>query len=745
MRRTLLAYGLMLPALWASSTATWEMTTYADFLKGRFSGVSLTRDGRLMLAPKLETLFASEQPAVWSVARAQDGTIYAGTGHKGRVFRIDPAGRSSLLWTAAEPEVFAVAVDAKGVLFAATSPDGKVYRIENGKADEYFAPQARYIWSLAFAPDGALFVGTGEQGKIFRVIAPGKGEVYYETGQTHVTCLGFDAQARLLAGSEPNGILYRVMAKDKAFVLYDANLPEIRSIVSGPDGSVYVAALGGSIASRAASAGAVQGVISSPATVGASGTSITVTDTQAGVEIKPKQETPKPAQAQTQVTTQISPILDMSGVEKSALYKINPDNTVETLWSSKEENIYDVLLSGTQLVFATDLQGRIYRMTPDRKAALLLQTNESETTRLLEAGGSVLASTSNMGKIFRMGAGYGSTGSFESPVHDAGSVARWGRLSWRALKEQDCRLAFRTRSGNSARPDKTWSDWSEALDGAESAVVKSPNARYVQWRAEFGGAGKSALLDTVIVTYLPQNATPVVKSIGVNMQAATGAAQTKSTASAASQTGSYSITVSDTPDSGPAASAGTSTQALSRSGSQQLQISWQAEDPDGDRLVYAVYFRGEEEREWKLLKANVSESSLPIDADALADGRYFFRVVASDRLVNPAGAAREAELISPPILIDNTPPLVKAGAAVRQGDGVAIEIEATDAASALRRAEYSVDAGPWTPLEASDGIIDSPSERFRIAIENLNPGEHIVVIRVYDAAGNAGLAKVVVR
>ena len=290
-----------------------------------------------------------------------------------------------------------------------------------------------------------------------------------------------------------------------------------RSARSYPDPTAAsnVAALGGSIASRAASAGAVQGVISSPATVGASGTSITVTDTQAGVEIKPKQETPKPAQAQTQVTTQISPILDMSGVEKSALYKINPDNTVETLWSSKEENIYDVLLSGAQLVFATDLQGRIYRMTPDRKAALLLQTNESETTRLLEAGGSVLASTSNMGKIFRMGAGYGSIGSFESPVHDAGSVARWGRLSWRASKEQDCRLAFRTRSGNSARPDKTWSDWSEALDGAGSAVVKSPNARYVQWRADFGGAGKSALLDTVIVTYLPQNATPVVKSIGV--------------------------------------------------------------------------------------------------------------------------------------------------------------------------------------------------------------------------------------
>ena len=39
-------------------------------------------------------------------------------------------------------------VDASGVVYAGTSPDGKVYRIENGKATEYFAPGARYIWAL---------------------------------------------------------------------------------------------------------------------------------------------------------------------------------------------------------------------------------------------------------------------------------------------------------------------------------------------------------------------------------------------------------------------------------------------------------------------------------------------------------------------------------------------------------------------------------------------------------------------
>src|ERR1700730_1246041 len=202
---------------------------------------------------------------------------------------MDPGVQGSLFWTFQQPEIFGISVGVTGALYAGTSPDGKVYRIENGKAAEYFAPKARYIWSLAIAPDGALYVGTGDQGKVFRVDSAGKGEVYYETGQSHITGLAVDSQGRLLAGTEPNGILYRITAKDKAFVLYDANLPEIRAIVPMPDGTVYAAALGGSVAKQAqAAAQAAQGLISGGA-VTATTTTITVDaqNTTPGSEIKP--------------------------------------------------------------------------------------------------------------------------------------------------------------------------------------------------------------------------------------------------------------------------------------------------------------------------------------------------------------------------------------------------------------------------------------------------------------------------
>ena len=326
---------VFIPSVFSSGTTAWEMNSYADFVRGRFEGVSLSREGRISLAPKMDTVFTSDQSVIWSIAQAPDGSLYAATGHRGRVYRIDPQGKSSLLWTAEQPEVFAIAADRNGVVYAGTSPDGKVYRIENGQASEYFAPHTRYIWSLAVAPDGALFVGTGEQGKIFRVDAPGahgagpgKGDLYYSTGQSHVTGLAVDPQGRLLAGTEPNGILYRISAKDKAFVLYDASLPEIRAIVPMPDGTVYAAALGGSVAKRAQSAAQAA---QSGAGTGVAVTTTTITvEAQAGpgADIKPgeakPQTTPVPAAA-PQVSSQFAPAVDVSGVEKSALYRINPD------------------------------------------------------------------------------------------------------------------------------------------------------------------------------------------------------------------------------------------------------------------------------------------------------------------------------------------------------------------------------------------------------------------------------------
>jgi len=728
----------------AATTAYWELSSYQEFLKGRLEGLSLTRDGRLQLAPRTQTLFSSDQPVIWSVARGPQNVTYLATGHRGQIFRIDGNGKSELLWTAPEPEIFAILTDPKGILYAATSPDGKVYRIENGKASEYFNPGSKYIWSLALdSKDGALYAGTGNEGKIFRITSANTGGPWYETGQTHVTALALDPQGRLLAGTEPNGILYRVTGKDKAFVLLDANLPEIRAIVPQADGTLYVAALGGAFGNKQAGAAGAVSTIGTGTMVTAPPTTITVeaANAQGGLDIKPKAEAPKPQQPATTAAVTSAAVLDMTGVDKAAVYRIHPDNLVETLWTSKEENIYDLAPMGRQILFSTDGQGRVYRLEADRKATLLLETREGETTRLIPVSDGILAATSHEGRLLRIGQTPGEAGTFESPVHDATNPARWGRINWRADLPQSTRLAVRTRSGNSARPDKTWSEWSEAIT-SPGGPIASPNARYIQWKAEFQGqAGRTPELDSVTIAYLPQNTPPSLKSISITAQATASIATAKPSAAAANTV--YSVTVTDTGDA-PSTSAGNPTQTVARGSNSQLVLTWQAEDTDGDRMTYNIYFRGEGEREWKMLKANHTELAHTIDGDSLADGKYLFRVVASDSPSNPAASARETELISPPFLIDNTPPTLTATTR-RNGAAIEVEAEARDAVSQIRRAEYSLDAAGWVPMGPEDGVADSLVEKFRATLTGVSAGEHLLVVRVFDSAGNAGLTKIVLR
>ena len=736
------------PSVFSSGTTAWEMNSYSDFVRGRFEGISLSREGRISLSPKVDTVFSSDQSVIWSIAQAPDGTLYAATGHRGRVYRIDAQGKSSLLWTAVEPEVFAIAVDPNGIVYAGTSPDGKVYRIENGQATEYFAPKTRYIWSLAVAPDGALYVGTGDQGQVFRVDASGQGELYYSTGQSHVTGLAVDSQGRLLAGTEPNGILYRISAKDKAFVLYDASLPEIRAIVPMPDGTVYAAALGGSVAKRAQSCGPGRAErvrrrcrhyhhyhhrrsASRPRRRNQARRSETTTRSSSRCR-SPGQFPVRPAGG-CQRRRKVRRCTASTPITPSRPCGAPRRRTSTTCWPS----------SG-RFSFPPMSNGRIYGLAPDRRVTLVAQTNEGETTRLLPSDHSVLAATGNMGRIFRLGDKPGASGTYEAPVHDSGTASRWGSLSWRAEVPAGSTLAFRTRTGNSAKPDRTWSDWSEPLTNPSGSRISSPNARYIQWKAELSGtAGATPILNSVTLAYLPQNSPPVVKSINVVTQSAPSTQPAKS--AAASSSSPYSVTVTRY------------RRCFGRGARRHPHPDLAARFHPADHRRLAgrrsrwrsprlhLYFRSEDDTQWMVLKSGMHDNSLTFDGDILADGKYFFRVVASDRESNPPPSAREAQLTSAPIMIDNTPPIVTLGT-VRYSSGAAhIEFDAADAASPLRRCEYSLDASSWVPVEAADGVIDSPREKFVLDLAGLTPGEHLLVIRVADSANNTGLAKVVLK
>lgn len=733
--------------LFAATSTSWEVTGFSDFLKGRLTGLSLSADGTLRLGPSIRWNAPLNQPALWGLASAADGTLYAATGHSGKVFRISRDGKSTEIWNAGQSEVFAICVDSKGVLYAGSSPNGGVYRIEDGKATEIWHSPGRYIWAIKAVADSTLFVAGGEPGKLYRLDArTGQASVYYDTGQSNVTALAVSDKGDVYAGTDPNGLLYSISGPGRGSILYDSGLPEIRAITIDPNGVVYAAAMGGAVSTRNPAATPAPTTSSSPV-VASTPTVITVTAAnENGVRTESDEANAKSAADQTKAgassasasaATSNTAVTEVSGVEKSAIYRITPDHVIETLRSSTADNVYDLILDGDGLLFSTDDHARIYRLN-GRKTTLIAEPADGETTRLLRSGENLFAALSNPARLISFGAAGAGSGSYESQVHDSTSVARWGRLQWHGTGSG---ISFRTRTGNAARPDNTWSDWSGPIKDPAGVSIESPPARFVQWRAEWQEAS-SAQVNDVLIPYLPRNTPPVIRSITVSSIVGTNPAKTGSTAR---NTTAYSITVTDTGDAPAASSSTTTPQNVSRLQTTQTQISWQADDPDGDKLVYSVYFRAEDEQEWQLIRSRMFENTLLLDPDVFADGRYYFRVVASDAPANAVQYAQQTEFVSPPVLIDNTPPLVTLGSPQRNGDTLDIDVDAVDKASPLRLCEYSLDAGFWQPIEALDGVTDTPHEHFHLHLDHLRPGEHLLVFRVYDTANNAGLSRVTLR
>lgn len=701
----------------AAETQSWDLSGYGAFAAGELDGLRVGRDGTLRLGPRVEPLAEIAAETVWDLA-VTGKRIYAATGHGGKIFRID-GKKARELWKATESEIFCLEVGPDEALYAGTSPNGKVYRIEpNGKAREYFDPGQEYIWALAF--DGErLLVGTGSEGRIYAVDGPGNGEELANTGQRHVMSLLTRADDSFLAGTDPNGVIFRINGAGETFALFDGELGEVRSLARAGDREFALLVGDAVTQSLQAVAAAQQRAV---AQAGGAGATVTVS-----------------------TATTSGPTVTYAGGDKAALVEIADGGAVE-VWTSTADTVLGMLPmpGGAHLRVVSASNGRVYDLGPDADAVLVAETRQKQATAIASFGADTLVATSTGGRLFRIEAAPAATGTLTTPVYDAGRIAQWGQFRWNGESEGGS-VQIQTRSGNTNQPGRGWSDWSDWQDASGGhASVTSPSARYLQWRIRLTSSESgSPILRDARLRYLPRNGAPRVFSVTVTEQKPEASATSSSSATA--NTGAaFSITVTDTVDGGGASAvtSGSSTESVATETATKLKIAWSAGDEDGDELDAKIYFRGEGESTWKQIRRKPEKDYILLDNDVLADGRYRFKVLVSDAPANPPDRVRSAEKESEPVLLDRTPPLVRSVEPVSRDAAV---FEATDAASDLRVAAYSVDAGEWQPILSTDEIVDSPSERFVVDLEDLAAGEHIVTLRVSDEAGNTGLAKAVIR
>ncbi len=717
--------------LFAVTPLFWETRTYDDFRKGKLSNVSLTSDDELVLAPRFDTVFNTEQTLVWSAVADSKGNVYLGTGHDGKIFKVDPSGKGTMIADLAELDVLALAVDGKDNLYAGSSPDGKVYRIENGTAKEFFNPKTKYIWSLVFDKQGRLLVGTGDKGVIYRVTPDGKGAAFYDTDETHIVSMAIDKDGNVIAGGDPKGYVYRISPEGKAFVLYDSGMREIHSVAVAPNGTIYVCAIGGEPVLAPAVSPA------SPATSATPQGNVTISVNSAAAAPQEVQviDSPEPVSADTPRAQTRKGGSDANA--QSAVFEILPDGVVNTLWRSREEMVFSVLPRDGKLLFSTGAKGRIYSLEGPRNTTLLVESSEEQTTRLIQAGDRVYAASANIGKLFRINDAVSGSGTYESTIKDTDAISSWGRISWKSGERDSIEVS--TRTGNTGSADKTWSDW-QALDSNGTPV--SPKARFIQWKAVLKADGsRTPRLGSVRVPYLQQNFRPEVTNVDVLPP---GVALQKVILNTGNNINPNDpATIRANARAGQPRIQAIPPRRVPQRGAQSFQ--WAATDKNQDILTYDLYYRADNERTWKVLKKDLEDNFYTINSDTLPDGVYVVRVVANDQPSNPPDIALKGEMESRTFTIDNTPPTVTMTLDRIENRKVRVAIEVVDQTSTVNQAEVAVDTGDWRPVFPKDGIIDSKSESFSYLSNELPSGEHVIAFRIYDQNDNAGMGKLVVR
>lgn len=711
--------------------SVWHLATQKELAKGKTEGVALLSTGGLTLAPKARVLTQIDAQCLSAIAVAADGSVYSGSWVDGCLRRTNPEGDTEVILRTEDAAVQAVAVAPDGSVLAAAIPSSTIYSIgAAGEARELCQLDAEVVWALAPSSSGVVWAATGPQGKLYRISPDGDSSVVFTAADRHITALAFDPEGTLYLATSPLGKVYAVDPEGAVRAVCEIEKAAVQSIGADGEGTIYV------------------------------GTS-----------------------------------------PDARVLQITRDGAVRELLKAKARHMLALLVAADGRIYAAGgPDAKVYLIRPDEYVAEIYDPKTSFVAAMAAGpGGDIHLSAADTGRLIKLEPAAPTSGRYLSPVHDAGAAAHWGAVRWRAQSPADGDISIWTRTGATGHPDDTWSPW-QPVGAQVGASVASPAGRFLQCRIGLTGtASAPPMLDGVAISYLPANRPPEVtiseprageiwsgeKTIRWSGKdpdkdkltfeiywssdrgeswtriPAPGKAEEKAAEEDADGTGEApeeahgeEAEPADAPRAGGRTAAPRKTQARGVNPQSGLPsypaTSVSSEEADLEEVQFEDAMGvGEEAEELVDGEAEpeaeeaerpsgrpLASTSRKWDTAIVSDGTYWIRVMASDGNANPADP-REAESISKPFVVDNTPPELIADRRRSDEDPPPSQITVFEATTYITSAEFRADGGEWLAAVAGDGIFDGQYEAIVLDEARLPEGAHAIEVRVRDAAGNA--------
>ena len=732
--RTILSIMLILviaPVCPAVTSKIVRHKNAGDIAAGKTDNVIISSRPSIQLGREAEVL-ADDFNDVWvinTIVAAGDGTIYLGTSPNGSIFKYkggklikiypldaetgeqekadEPAdgndpnviGETEIQEHLSNRHIFAIAAEDRGRMLAGVSgQDCQLLRFKGSDSNVIFEPNdASYIFAIALDKKKNIYLATGPGGKIYKLDASGKNaEIILECEDKNILSLAIGKDGSVYAGTDTRGLVYKINPKTKqASVLYDTQQDEVTSLLFDKAGNLYAAAT----CDRAIGAQTRSGS-SPPKTplpgrpepkekeqTQAEGGQLSLVIPNMKNQEKKKPKSPPPAHMERGPSKGIA----------SHIYKINKEGLVTDVFNEVAV-FFSLEMQQGQLLLGTGNKAQLFSINPETEIETIIYEDKtaSQITDMIVKDDEIYLSTANPPKLIKLSSDFAAKGEYESALIDAGQPGRWGKLQIDADIPEGTKVLISARSGNVGDVnDPTYSDWTKPVKIVEPVELSVATGRFCQYKLILKSKGKTTpTIREVAVAYVIPNLGPKVTQVNVKRN-------DKSAVPGI------------------------------------FNISYTAEDENGDSLTYRIDFRKTPRTGWIKLKDELTEPNLEWNSNTIEDGIYEVKVTASDVAGNTKTTELTGARISDPVIIDNSAPVVKKHTMKTDKDTAILTLNVNDEYSVIDNLSYTVDSNDkWNSTLPQDNIYDTTNEDFTITIKELTSGNHVIAVRISDAEGN---------
>ena len=330
----------------------------------------------------LWTVVRAASPTFWTVATQQDFL-------KGDVegLSIDSDGRvvlgpqAAVLGETAAPFLWTLLAAPDGVLFTGSGNEGKVLRLaKDGTVTTFFDSGELEVHALAPAPKGGLYVGTSPDGRIYHVAADGTSRTFFDPDDKYIWSLAVDGSGHVFAATGDKGVIYKIAPDGKGTPFYRTNATNVVSLTFTKAGELLAGTESPGRVFRIDASGKAFVLLDSPhREIHALRVADNGTIYAAAVSVTPGGDRPtEPSASEVPRPTVSAEITGVSVVESSVagppastpraprrtgrggIYRIHPDGLWDLLWDSGEDSPFDFLVEpGGSLLVGPGPEGKI--------------------------------------------------------------------------------------------------------------------------------------------------------------------------------------------------------------------------------------------------------------------------------------------------------------------------------------------------------------------------------------------------